>query len=349
MSVNFVTSGQKTFVEKIPDGIRNLKLKAKIYSLEYSKDNGFFLLDIAEKYTLPNKIYGNYKAASNRIINTYHSKKNNTGILLTGLKGSGKSLFVKFIANAMIDLDVPVLQINKPYQGDEMFNFIENIGNCVIIFDEFGKNYDSYIKSNAPTQAGLLSILDGLGNSKRLHLFTENNVGYISDYLVNRPGRVHYHFKYNRLNDDIIKEYCKDLNIPNEVVSELLELCNKIKVLSFDIISCLINEWKLYGGKLTDHIDILNMSLCNDPNNKNIEVISYTKKDGTKLNNEHIKIDYSDDLTILNLSMKSDDMPKFQYLDTVRTEDAISVNNDIYEFLNNLGDRIILKIKLISY
>lgn len=229
MSVNFIKAGQKTFVEKMPDGIRNLELEAKLYSLEFSRDEGFHLLDIADKYTLPEKTYGDHKSAAERVIKTHYSKRGNTGILLTGLKGTGKSLFVKFIANALIELGVPVIQINKPFHGEEMFNFIENIGNCALIFDEFGKNYTSYSNTNGPNQAGLLSLLDGLGNSKRLHLFTENDVGLISEYLINRPGRVHYHFKYARLSDEIIKEYCADLSIPDEIVKELLTLTTKLK------------------------------------------------------------------------------------------------------------------------
>ena len=133
MSVNFVTSGQKTFVEKLPDGIRTIELKAKLYTLECSREEGFFLLEVADKYTLPKKTYGNYAKAAERVINTHFNKKGNTGILSTGLKGTGKSLFTKFIANGLIDLGIPIIQINKPYPGEEMFNFIENIGSCGLV------------------------------------------------------------------------------------------------------------------------------------------------------------------------------------------------------------------------
>jgi len=347
MSVTFIASGQKTFVEKLPEGIRNLKLKAKLYSLEHSREEGFFLLDIGDKYVLPDKTYGNYDEASKRVINTHHSKRGNTGILLTGPKGTGKSLFVKFIANAMIKLNVPVIQFTKPYQGEDIFNFIESIGDCVLVFDEFGKNYSSFNSDGGRelTQVKLLSLLDGLGNSKRLHLFTENNVYSISEYLLNRPGRIHYHFKYSRLGEDVIKEYCRDLSIPEETIKEILALSTKLKVLSFDTISCLINEWKLYGGNLNDHLNILNITLCRDPDNKDVEIISFVKANGTivppktliaGLKNNYAYIDIIDDKGHNGL---------FERSETLELEDAVSVNGDIYNFITKANNKIALRIK----
>lgn len=350
MSVNFVVAGQRTFVEKIPEGVRTEQLKAKLYTLEFSRDEGFYLLDIADNYTLPKKTYGNHKEAAQRVINTHYKKKGNTGILLTGLKGTGKSLFVKFIANAMIELGVPVIQINKAYPGEEIFNFIENVGNCVLIFDEFGKNYRAYESGGGvPSQLGLLSLLDGLGNSKRLHLFTENDVGAISQYLLNRPGRVHYHFKYARLSDSIITEYCNDLSIPEEVINELLELSTKMKVLSFDTVSCLINEWLLYGGKLIDHINILNMSLCKDPEQEDIELISMVREDGTQLTHKDVRIDFRDNYINININTTIDGIPKYEYLEAFRVEDAVSVKDDLYNFVHKSGDKITMKIRSVRY
>ena len=40
--------------------------------------------------------------------------KNNTGLLLFGEVGTGKSFFAGFIANALLDRDVPVLMTNFP-------------------------------------------------------------------------------------------------------------------------------------------------------------------------------------------------------------------------------------------
>lgn len=349
MSVQFIISGQKTFVEKLPDGLKTESLNSKLYSLEFDRDNGFYLLEVADKYSLPAKTYGNYAAAAERVIKTHLRKQGNTGILSTGLKGSGKSLFTKFIANAMIDTGTPVIQINKPYPGAEIFNFIENVGNCVLVFDEFGKNYKTYDSGGGvPTQSGLLSLLDGLGNSKRLHLFTENDVGLISEYLLNRPGRVHYHFKYARLSVDVIQEYCDDMKVPEKVTKELLALCTKLKVLSFDIVSCLINEWKLYGGKLAEHLEILNVSLCRDPKQEEVQVISYTKADGTRVDPKTIRPDVRDNYINFNF-ISTDKFSMPEYIEPTNINEAVSVSGDIFTFVLRNGDIIIMKIKTVRY
>lgn len=349
MSINFITSGQKIFVEKLPDGIRTTELKAKLYTLEYTREEGFFLLESADKYILPKRTYGNYEKAAERVINTHYKKEGNTGILLTGLKGTGKTLFTKFIANGMIDRGVPVIQINKPYFGEEIFNFIENIGNCVLVFDEFAKHYKALDISTNPSQLGLLNLLDGLGNSKRMHLFTENDLNLISEYLLNRPGRIHYHFKYGRLSEEIIKEICQDLNVPEEITNELIELSIKLKILSFDTVSCLINEWKLYGGKLADHLDILNITLCRDPSKEDIELISFIREDGTKLSNKEVKIDYKNNYFSISLDKTINGIRDYEYLDSFQVEDAVSVKNDIYTFITKNGDNVVIRIRSVRY
>lgn len=281
MSVTFISSGQKVYVESSPDGTRNVKLKPAIYTLEFSREEGLYLLEIQDNYTLPTKVYGNHEEAAKRVIHTHLSKKGNTGILLTGLKGTGKSLFVKFISNEMLKLGYPVIQINKAYSGEDLFNFVENLGDCVILFDEFGKNYYPYNGGgNTPSQTSLLSMLDGLSNSKRLHLFTENNSQDITQYMINRPGRVHYHFKYNRLSKEIIQEFCEDSGLPKEVTEELINLSTKIRVLSFDVVKCLIDEWKLYGGPMEDLLSVLNITTISDKQNGVCKLISFINEKG---------------------------------------------------------------------
>ena len=342
MAVNFIISREKTFVERIPDGERTLELKAKLYSLEFNRDTGFYLLDVAENYSLPKKTYGKYKELAERVIKTCRNKRGNTGVLLTGLKGTGKTLFMKFIANAMININTPVIQINKAYPGEEVFNFIENLGECVLVFNEFGKNYRSYDNGSATSQLSLLSLLDGLGNSKRLHLFTENDTSAISEYLLNRPGRVHYHFKHGRLNDEVIVEFCKDQSVPEDVVKEVLELSSKLRVLSFDILKCLIDEWKLYGGKVTDHIGILNITLCRDPDEEEIQLISITKSDGTSMPVENVRIDYRDSYIYLQ---STDSYAR----DTIHINDAVSVKGNIYKFISSNKEEMIFKINTVHY
>lgn len=345
MTVNFILSGQKTFIENIPEGIRALKLKPAIYSIECSREEGFFLLNIGETYTLPEKTYGDHTQAAERVIKTHYSKKGNTGILLTGLKGTGKSLFVKTISNMMLTLGIPVIQINKPYSGEDIFNFIENLGDCVLLFDEFGKNYSCYGSSGSqPTQAGLLSLLDGLSNSKRLHLFTENKVESISEYLIDRPGRVHYHFKYNRLSSLVITELCKDMEVPDNVTAELIELSTTVKTLSFDVVKCLINEWKLYGGKLVDHLQVLNIALCDNPKDVKVKLVSVIRNDGTVIPVEELVATIRPQSGTVSIDKKGE--PNLGYRNSFMNfylDLPVKIEEDLYTYVCEEGNTAVVK------
>lgn len=343
MTVSFIHSGQKVFIDKSPEGVRTPTLKAALYTIEYTREEGFFLLEIGDKYNLPEKMYGDHKSAAERVIKTHQSKKGSTGVLLSGLKGTGKSLFVKVISNRLIELGVPVIQINKPYPGTDLFNIIENAGVCALVFDEFGKNYSVYNGGSGPTQAGLLTLLDGLTNSKRIHLFTENSLDDISNLLINRPGRVHYHFKYDRLSSKVIQELCEDNQLPKEVIKELIELSSRLKVLSFDIVKCLIDEWKLYGGKLEELLKTLNITLCSDPDNKDVEVVSFVTLDGQNIDPKYLTVKkITDRLTVESLSA-----PEFKqdiYLN-LYIGDAVKIVEDVYHFIEERGFAVSIRIR----
>ena len=56
----------------------------------------------------------------------------------------------------------------------------------------------------------MLSLFDGLDNGKKLFVITCNEVDRLSTYLLNRPGRFHYHFKITYPTEEEIVEYLTD-------------------------------------------------------------------------------------------------------------------------------------------
>ena len=64
MGVTFVSAGQKTYVERAADGSRNTVLEPAVYTIEFSREEGFYLLNIQSKYTVPEKVYGDPSEAA---------------------------------------------------------------------------------------------------------------------------------------------------------------------------------------------------------------------------------------------------------------------------------------------
>ena len=59
-------------------------------------------------------------------------------------------------------------------------------------------------------QEELLPMFDGLDGGKKLFVVTCNEVNKLNSYLLNRPGRFHYHFILTNPNPDEIREYLTD-------------------------------------------------------------------------------------------------------------------------------------------
>ena len=70
------------------------------FVLKHNPFSGFFLEQTPE-FTLPKKLYGKTKFHASRILNTFNQRQSNTGVILMGEKGSGKSLLSKIATMGM--------------------------------------------------------------------------------------------------------------------------------------------------------------------------------------------------------------------------------------------------------
>ena len=69
-------------------------------------------------------------------------------------------------------------------------------------------------------QSGLLSLFDGTSQGKKLFIITCNSLSKLNDYLVNRPGRFHYHFRFEYPSSEEIMEYLTD-KLGSQYISEI--------------------------------------------------------------------------------------------------------------------------------
>lgn len=230
MNQIFLEDMQGHTIEEIPLGN---------WLVRYDDQKGIFYLDKANDFSLPSKIYGNSTKLATRYLNSYTSWDGNLGVLLSGMKGTGKSLLAKQICGMA---ELPVIMIQHAYGGSGFISFLSKISQPVIIFlDEFEKVYQDNEQQNM-----LLSILDGTFNSKFLFLLTINEIGLMNHYMMNRPSRIHYHEEYKGMSDDMIKEISLDLLDDKEKVDGIITVCTYIGEISMDILISLINEINLY-------------------------------------------------------------------------------------------------------
>lgn len=225
-------------------------LPPKIYTLEFNPLRAIYFLNVVEaRYSIP-QTFGDLDKRITRVFRAFKARERSTGALFTGDKGSGKTLFAKVIANKAIDQGLPVIVISRPYYGNAFNEFINAVGECILIFDEIAKTYrrsssssDDVDASEQSEQRTLLSFLDGLSsNTRRLLIFTENREYDIDALLLNRPGRILFHYRFSKLSEEEITEMC-DVQLDNKtLVKDIIDISRFMTTFSYDILSSIIEE-----------------------------------------------------------------------------------------------------------
>lgn len=250
------------------------KLPPKVYSVSHSEFIGYFLTIKKDRFNVPDKIFGNVLKKVDKVLTSYNDRKDSTGILLTGSKGAGKTLFAELLSNEMISKGIPVILVELPYSGPDFDNFVNSLGECVLYFDEFAKTYRN-INNNNP-QEGLLSLFDGTGSQKRLIITVDNSENSICEFMLNRPSRMMYHFKYAKLDESSITEFCEYKNINEKIIKDIITLSYRINQFSFDILKIIIEEYKRFGEPIDEIIKDLNIQI-NEFHQK-IKILQITDK-----------------------------------------------------------------------
>lgn len=184
------------------------QLPVDTYEICFSKMIGFFLtrnhdLEVNEK------VYGNSQEKVNKVLNTFGRLDRNMGIILSGPKGVGKSMFARLLAIEGYEKNLPLLIVRNAYP--DLSSFISSIDQeCIVLFDEFEKTFKPDKDSGYNPQEELLSLFDGLDGGKKLFVITCNEVRDLNSYLLNRPGRFHYHFIMTTPVGEEVKAYMQD-------------------------------------------------------------------------------------------------------------------------------------------
>lgn len=220
------------------------ELPAQSYVVRFSERRGFFLEKYNDMDVKEPKVYGVHEEKVNKVLNMFDRQDRNLGVILSGDKGIGKSLFAKMLANAAIQKGIPMIVVDRYVPG--LASYIEDIEQEVmVLFDEFDKTFGE-VKSRegeASPQTNLLSLFDGLSSGKKLFVVTCNELRKLNEYLINRPGRFHYHFRFEYPSANEIRAYLED-KLEVEYYSEIdnvVSFANKIS-LNYDCLRAIATE-----------------------------------------------------------------------------------------------------------
>lgn len=278
----FIVNGNYVSTASFSEDMIQDSLPVGIYRLRHSPMGGFVLTMFEERFPVPEVTFGGVTAKAERVVNHYKNSDKSTGVLLSGDKGSGKTMTSNVLCNMALDLGKPVILIEDRFTGSDFNSFIDSLGEVVLFFDEFAKTYsvegDEFDGEHDP-QDKLLSLFDGTGKSKRLIILTENKEYNVNEFLIDRPGRVRYHYRHGKLDSDTIEEVCNHRGVPEDVQKELIFASFKSQSFSFDILGAIIDEYESMGTTLKDAMDGLNVPVMSSDDSETLELVSY-KVDG---------------------------------------------------------------------
>lgn len=252
-STCYLRRGDKFFPETEANLNMVKQLPIGTYSLQFNPMAGGFYFEVAEGFKLPKRIYGSTQRHAERVLRTFDSRENSTGVLLSGEKGTGKTLLTKVISEFGLQRKMPTIIVSQEFSGDGFNKVIQNLEQpAIIMFDEFEKVYG---KEN---QQQLLTLLDGLYNSKKLFLLTCNDLIKVDMHMQNRPGRIFYALEFRGLETSFIREYCEDNLEDKKHINLICQIASLFYAFSFDLLVAIVEEMNRYKEDPLSALELLN-------------------------------------------------------------------------------------------
>lgn len=210
-----------------------------VYEVDLSI-TGWSLTKIADKFTFNYKLYDIQNDFLKYITKTYNSTNGNLGVLMSGTRGSGKSVSSKLLANS---LELPIIIVKSMGdKNEEMFSYLASFNfDCLFFFDEFEKQFNEH-------DSTILQFMDGIYTSeyRRVFLLTTNHLT-VNENLLSRPSRIRYVRQFGNLDKNIVDEYLEDNLNDKTNKTLLLDYIDTLTISTIDILKSIVEEANIHG------------------------------------------------------------------------------------------------------
>lgn len=230
---NVFSQGSATTVshsEGLPKGVYEVKVSM----------TGFYLSKIAESFTFDYKLYGLNQKFIDYVLKTYENTTGNLGVLLDGIKGTGKTVTAKELCN---NLQLPVILVQSMGDSnDKLIKYLSTTINfdCIFFFDEYEKEFKD--------SSDVLSFMDGTYNSiyRKIFLLTTNELN-VDPNLLGRPSRIRYKKSFNNLSEEVTREILNDILEDKTAIEKVIELTHSMNIITIDLIKAIATEINIHG------------------------------------------------------------------------------------------------------
>lgn len=230
-------------------------LPVATYTIVFSQMTGYSLRQTEPLVPAGEKVYGSPASRVQRIVTGYCAMDRSLGVILSGDKGMGKSLMIRLLAERMREeCHLPTVLVQHDTPG--LAAFLDELGEVVVVFDEFEKIFSN---EGDESQNQFLSLFDGLSTTKRLYVVSVNELHRVSDYMLNRPGRFHYHMRFTYPEPETVATYLRDQvpGVDEKQVTEIVGFSRRYDI-NFDHLRAIAFELRL-GGLFAEVVGDLNI------------------------------------------------------------------------------------------
>ena len=238
---NVFSQGSATTVshpEGLPKGIYEVKVSM----------TGFYLSKIAESFTFDYKLYGLNQKFIDYVLKTYENTTGNLGVLLDGIKGTGKTVVAKELCNRL-QLPVILVQSMGVDTNSKLIKYLSTSINfdCIFFFDEYEKEFKN--------SSDVLSFMDGTYNSiyRKVFLLTTNELK-VDPNLLGRPSRIRYKKSFSNLSEEVTREILNDILEDKTAIEKVIELTHSMNIITIDLIKAIATEINIHGVEALPNI-----------------------------------------------------------------------------------------------
>lgn len=230
---NVFSQGSATTVshpEGLPKGIYEVKVSM----------TGFYLSKIAESFTFDYKLYGLNQKFIDYVLKTYENTTGNLGVLLDGIKGTGKTVVAKELCNRL-QLPVILVQSMGVDTNSKLIKYLSTSidFDCIFFFDEYEKEFKN--------SSDVLSFMDGTYNSiyRKVFLLTTNELN-VDPNLLGRPSRIRYKKSFSNLSEEVTREILNDILEDKTAIEKVIELTHSMNIITIDLIKAIATEINIH-------------------------------------------------------------------------------------------------------
>lgn len=224
-------------------------LNPGVYNLGLDR-TGFYLDRISDDFEFSYEPEVIDEKFINNIIKVWNSTNRNLGMLLSGVKGTGKTVTAKLLCN---ELNLPIICIGSSFgseadDGDALSSFLQSIETeCIVFIDEYEKLFSQ--ENLTP-----LKILDSAysQSAKKMFILTSNKAT-INENMVGRPSRLRYIKEFGNLSQQqLLKLVNKFLNEEtvkekDKIIPDVVTMLSGSSCITVDIVKSVCNEINILG------------------------------------------------------------------------------------------------------